>query len=121
MGQRFTREDDNGNETVDTVVSVSEVPPGFEFTDEFNDKNTQQIYFIEAKGKDISFDRWRFTLYYARNYAMTHFEPSQAAADAFMAKYAPLCYSDYTGFANSEQGINHDRYMRLCRASKKGE
>ena len=101
----------DGNKILGTVVSVQEVPPGFEFTDEFNEKNTQQIYFIEAKGKDISFDRWRFELYYAKNYAMTHFEPSQAAADAFMAKHAPLCYPDYDEFSSSEHGVNHAHYM----------
>lgn len=69
-------------------------PTGFAHTDDF-DGVIRHVWFIEPKGKDISFPRWRFALYYARNYAMTHFEPSQAAADAFIARHADCCFLSY--------------------------
>ncbi len=61
----------------------------------FEDK---QIYFMEGRGKDISFSRWRVTLYYAPNFALTHFLPTQSEYDNFLAQHQPLCYHDYDAF-----------------------
>ena len=58
----------------------------------------KQIYFMEGRGKDISFDRWRVTLYYEPNFALTHFLPSQEEYDSFIEEHQPFCYDDYNIF-----------------------
>jgi len=65
--------------------------PGFELY-------TKRIYYIDARGKDISFDRWRVCLYYAGNMAATYlFETEQEYLD-FIERHSPSCYSDYEDF-----------------------
>lgn len=75
-----------------------EKPTGFLHKDQFSE-NTQRVYFMEYKGKDISFDRWRFDLYYAPNFAMTHFEYSENAAMEFLNNHKAECFSDYSHIA----------------------
>ena len=61
----------------------------------------KRIYFIEAKGKDVSFERWRATLYYAPGFALTYFAQSQAEYDKFLALHNKDCYADYEEYKNS--------------------
>ena len=70
-------------------------PPGF-------DHEGYRIMFIEPCGKDVSFNRWRFHLYYAPNFAVTHFEPSAKTAAAFMAHHAGKVYADYTDYRSAQ-------------------
>ena len=56
------------------------------------------IKFIEPKGKDISFPRWRVCLYYAPNFALTHFESTEADYNKFLADHAGECFTDYITF-----------------------
>jgi len=67
--------------------------------------NGQRIFYIDAEGKDISFSRWRVSLYYAVHLAKTYFLPTQAAYDAFLEIHASECYPDYTDFRNDFEGI----------------
>ena len=62
----------------------------------------RRIYFMGPKGKDISVQRWRICLYYAPNFALTHFADSQKAYDTFLANHQPSCFADYETF--------HDHY-----------
>jgi hypothetical protein len=74
----------------------------------FISREGNRIYFIEPKGKDAMFERWRVTLYYAPNLAETQFFPSQAEYDAFLARHQPLTYStyqDFKQFSNRQKGI----------------
>lgn len=75
-------------------------PAGVLYAGEFCPK-AKRIFFMEAKGKDISFPRWRICLYYKSHLAATHFEYSQEAYDNFIAKNAGACYSDYAAFRNN--------------------
>ena len=56
------------------------------------------IRYVDYKGKDISFDRWRFDLYYMPHLAETHFENSEADALAFLEKIKGKVYEDYDAF-----------------------
>lgn len=69
----------------------------------------RQIFLMDAQGKDISFERWRITLYYHPNYAATHFLQSEAEYNEFLKKYQPYCYSDYQEFRTDyeKEGINN--------------
>ena len=67
--------------------------PGFEHDDKI-------IYYIDPQGKDISFDRWRVTLYYHSGYAATHFLPDVLAYNKFLADNTPKTYPEYTDFRN---------------------
>ena len=58
-------------------------------------EGSEQIYFIEARGKDISFDRWRVCLYYRAGFAKTMFFYTASRYKAFLEKYNPLCFQDY--------------------------
>lgn len=60
--------------------------------------NERTIYFIDAKGKDISFNRWRVALYYAPHYAETHFVDSEANYNRFIESKLPATYQDYNDF-----------------------
>lgn len=59
---------------------------------------TKQIYYIDAKGKDIGFDRWRVCLYYAGNFAATYFLETEQEYFDFLIRHIPQCYSDYEEF-----------------------
>ena len=65
--------------------------------------NGRRIFYMEPRGKDISFERWRITLYYAVNYAETHFLPTQEDYDSFTKKYADNCYENFEDFRNKLQ------------------
>lgn len=69
-------------------------PQGFLYRGD--EPETVRVMFIEYKGKDISFNRWRFSLYYETHMAATHFEPSAEAAERFMARHKPLVWPDYS-------------------------
>jgi hypothetical protein len=73
----------------------------------FDFKN-RKIYFIDAQGKDVSFNRWRVNLYYARNFALTHFLNSQTEYEAFINEHKADCYTDFEEFQlqNIEHPIN---------------
>jgi hypothetical protein len=60
---------------------------GFEF-------EGKRIYFIDARVKDISFNRWRVILFYHPYFGATHFLYSENEYNEFLAQYQPLCYQD---------------------------
>ena len=60
--------------------------------------NGRRIFFMEPRGKDISYERWRVTLYYARNFAETHFLPSHEEYDSFLQKHVGVCYERFDYF-----------------------
>lgn len=55
----------------------------------------KRIFYIDPQGKDISFDRWRATLYYEPHMAMTAFFPTLAAYDVFLHEHIHDTYMDY--------------------------
>ena len=59
----------------------------------------KRIYFMDGRGKDISFERWRVSLYYEPHKAATHFLTSQAEYDTFLTTHRPVCYQDYQEYA----------------------
>ena len=74
----------------------------------FNDGGKgRRIYFIGAKGKDISFNRWRVTLYYDGNFAATHFLTSEGEYNSFIKRNSPACYNDYSEFRDDA-----DKFMQ---------
>lgn len=58
----------------------------------------KRIYFIDGEGKDISFERWRATLYYEPNYAVTVFFDTPNDYNMFLQSHDSQCYKDYTDF-----------------------
>jgi len=58
----------------------------------------ETIYFMEPKGKDISFNRWRITLYYAPHLAKTHFEYSEQAYNHFLKSHSDFVYDRYMDY-----------------------
>jgi hypothetical protein len=81
------------------LLNIMTKPTGFIYTGEFNPNEPRNVLFMECKGKDISFPRWRIALYYAAHLAETHFSYSEADYNAFIAKHAPFCFSDFTEFS----------------------
>ena len=74
----------------------------------FRDGNSnRRIYFIDGRGKDVSFNRWRVTLYYGGNFAATHFLTSETEYDSFIKRNTPFCYADYAEFREDA-----DNYMQ---------
>jgi hypothetical protein len=74
----------------------------------FNDGGKKRrIYFIDPQGKDVSFDRWRVTLYYDGNFAATHFLHSETEYNSFLKRNSPNCYANYDDFRNDA-----DSYMQ---------
>ena len=73
---------------------------GFTYTGEFQ-TNPVNVGYIEYKGKDISFDRWRFSLYYEPNMAALHFEHSEQAANEFLSKHQRETHADYTEWSTT--------------------
>jgi len=63
----------------------------------------RRVYYMDGRGKDISFPRWRATLYYEGHLAMTHFLSSQADYDSFLSIHAKYCYSSYDEFRESRR------------------
>jgi hypothetical protein len=76
---------------------------GFQFKD-FYSGLSHQVYFMECKGKDISFPRWRFSLYYEPHLAMTHFVDSEEAYNQFIDSHKDECFSDYQDYVQSTRG-----------------
>lgn len=58
----------------------------------------KRIFFIEGKGKDISFERWRVTLYYEPHLAKTFFFPSEKAYETFLRENLPKTFEHYEDF-----------------------
>ena len=61
----------------------------------------KKIMYIDPHGKDISFERWRLTLYYQPGFALTHFADSQKEYDDFIAEHKQYCYEDYAEYKQS--------------------
>lgn len=70
--------------------------PGFLYSD---GGKRRRIYFIEGRGKDISFPRWRATLYYHPNFAATAFFGSAETYEKFISAHKPQCFDDFREFA----------------------
>lgn len=65
----------------------------------------KQIFYVEAKGKDVSFNRWRVCFYYAPCLAHTEFFETQDGYDAFLAeaaKHTFPTYAEYRKWAESK-------------------
>ena len=77
--------------------------------------DTCRVYYIDSKGKDISFNRWRFCLYYTDNTAATHFTYSEESAAAFMDTHKAQVYDDYDAFRTD---YNDYGLQRLCAARR---
>lgn len=56
------------------------------------------IYFVEAKGKDISYARWRADLYYKGHMASTAFFQTEATYNNFLAEAAKHTFEEYSDF-----------------------
>jgi hypothetical protein len=64
----------------------------------------KQIFFVEARGKDVSFNRWRMCFYYAPYLAHTEFFETQEGYDAFLieaAKHTFPTYAEYRAHADA--------------------
>ena len=64
----------------------------------------KQIFFVEPKGKDVSFNRWRMCFYYAPCMAHTEFFETQEGYDAFLveaAKHTFPTYAEYRAYADA--------------------
>jgi hypothetical protein len=72
-------------------MKTLEQPKGFTW-------GNRQIGFIEWKGKDISFPRWRADFYYAPHLAETVFFDTELAYLEFQEESAKHTYSDYATF-----------------------
>ena len=68
---------------------------GFDFDD---NGIMRRIYFIEGQGKDVSFERWRLTLYYKSHLACTYFCESEKAYQDFLQTNQSYCFSKYEDF-----------------------
>ena len=56
------------------------------------------IYYIDPKGKDACFDRWRAYLYYTLGYAETLLFGSEGEYRAFLERHKNDTYSTYEEF-----------------------
>jgi hypothetical protein len=73
--------------------------------------NGRTIFYMDQKGKDISFERWRVCLYYAPHYAATHFEPTAEAYNKFISGNVLNTYEDYGQFrTDAEREGLRDNY-----------
>ena len=70
---------------------------GFNYFDGDSQTN-RRIYYIEEKGKDTGFERWRLELYYQPNFACTCFCNSLEAYEEFLKKYKQDCFPDYVEY-----------------------
>lgn len=61
------------------------------------------IFFIEAMGKDVDFQRWRVVLYYSPGLTLTHFFHSEHEYLQFLADKQPYCYEDYDAYKNAKR------------------
>ena len=63
----------------------------------------KQIFFVEAKGRDISFERWRVCLYYAPCMALTEFFATERAYNEFIAEARKHTFTEYSEYRKSVQ------------------
>lgn len=85
-----------------TKTASERIPEGFNY-------GGKQIYFVEPHGKDISFPRYRASLYYDGCLAMTEFFHTQEAYEAFMAeakKHTFAEYADFREFADERELVD---------------
>ena len=64
--------------------------------------DNKRIYYLDCQGKDISFERWRISGYYAHHLATTIFFESESEYNAFIEKNQPFCYDDYRDYRQIE-------------------
>jgi len=64
----------------------------------------KRIFHIDGQGKDISFNRWRTSLYYAPGFAITHFMPTEKEYNDFITANSLNCFDDYNVFKESYNG-----------------
>ena len=84
-------------EGTQSAITISTRPQGFNY-------GGNHIFFVEAKGKDVSFNRWRMCLYYAPCLALTEFFETQEGYDAFLdeaAKHTFPSYAEYRAHADA--------------------
>lgn len=74
-------------------TTYNNIPVGFPYEGE-------TIFFVEGKGKDISFDRWRACLYYAPHLAKTAFFETQSSYADFMAEASKHTFELYEDYLN---------------------
>jgi len=65
-----------------------------------------RIFFIEGRGKDISFERWRVSLYYAPHYAKTYFLETEKEYHDFITTNQRKCYLDYGLFRQEKEYLD---------------
>lgn len=75
-------------------VTGEGIPPGFM-------SDGMRIRFIEPKGKDASFNRWRAAVYYMPNYAETKFFYTELEYEIFLASKMPKCFATYAEFVRA--------------------
>lgn len=64
------------------------------------------VKFIDAKGRDISFYRWRVDLYYDAHLAITYFFDSEYRYTHFIKRREQFCFDNYDDFrATTEHGM----------------
>ena len=73
---------------------------GFLQVDRYSPFTIQRVFYMECKGRDISFPRWRIDLYYDLHLAMTHFEENETDYLAFIERHKEQCFDDYTAYKN---------------------
>ena len=79
------------------LSALQELLEGFEYFDT-DTQEKRRIYYIEEKGKDASFERWRLELYYQPSFACTCFCNSLESYEEFLKKYKPFCFQDYVEY-----------------------
>lgn len=78
-----------------------------------------RAYFLEGHGKDISFDRWRVSAYYAPNLAETLFFPSDDDYQRFLRDAEGRVYTDFGDYRIDSFEAAGDFIMaRWCREAR---
>lgn len=72
-------------------MSVTKGVEGFEY-------HGKIIKYIDEKGKDPGFYRWRLDLYYEPHRAKTKFLHNELTYEIYLAKHRQLCFSSYDEF-----------------------
>jgi hypothetical protein len=76
----------------------------------------RRIYYIEKRGKDSSFQRWRATLYYAPNFAVTAFFDSESEYSRYCSIWEKFCFSDFEQFKKEwaeEEEENEEKAKKI--------
>lgn len=66
-------------------------------TDGF-DYDGKRIFFVEPRGKDAGFERWRMCLYYERNSALTAFFSTEFGYKSFLHKAKKYTFAEWSDF-----------------------